>query len=77
MGPNAQQVGPLARGLRKASGVKIVQRFATLVSMIMAVVLPGNAAQAQIQSNEVKTLLKPRAAEGGVFGAVAGDPTVT
>jgi hypothetical protein len=44
--------------LGKASGVEIVQRFVALVSVIMAVVLPGNAAQAQIQSNEVKTLLR-------------------
>ena len=40
------------------SGAKIVQRFATLVGLILAAVLPVNAVQSQSQSKEVMTLLR-------------------
>jgi len=40
------------------SGAKIVQRFATLVGVILAAVLPVNAVQSQSQSKEVMTLLR-------------------
>ena len=52
-----------------------MQHFATLVSVIMAVVLPANAAQGQIQSNEVKTLLRyERILDGVCRGRIPDSP---
>ena len=66
-GPDAQQVGLLCADWARL--------LATLVSVIVAVVLPGNAAQAQIQSNEVKTLLRhERILDGICRGRIPDSP---
>jgi hypothetical protein len=54
---------------------KIVQRFATLVTLIMAAVLSANAAQAQSQNKEVTTLLRyERLLDGLCHGRIPDSP---